>query len=72
MPEDNLDLAVLKLVEEVVDLARILGERITLREPPYGALRHIAWIPEPRDERLRSICRSLCRVLLFVGSGARR
>src|SRR5215210_539061 len=65
--EDHLDLAVLQLVEEVMKLARVLGVRVALRELPRGSRRHVARVPEARDELPGRLRRNLRRSLL-VGS----
>ncbi len=47
MPEGHLDLAVLQLVEQSVELARVLRVGIALHEPPHRPLRDVERVPKP-------------------------
>src|SRR5829696_2899935 len=62
VPEANLDLAVFELVEERVDLARVVCERVRLGEPACRAGGDVGRVSVARDGHLRRLrCRDYLR-----------
>src|SRR5215203_699095 len=59
MPETDLDLAVLELIEERVDLARVIREGVGLGDPARQAGRDVGRVPVTGDKDLGRLGRRL-------------